>query len=64
MGTGYANLVEILALNPNLPICFANVTSWLTASGFSGGGFVTTIALLIHYIYPTITYFISVTITP
>ncbi len=63
MGTGTAYLAEILSPNPEAPTRAANATSMSTALGFSGGAFITTIALLIHFTHSPITYFIAVFIT-
>ena len=63
MGTGTAYLAEILSPNPNAPTRAANATSMSTALGFSGGAFITTVALLIHFTHSPITYFIAVGIT-
>lgn len=63
MGTGTAYLSEILSPNLNSATRAANDTSLSTAIGFSGGAFITTLALLIHFTYAPITYFIAVIIT-
>jgi MFS family permease len=63
MGTGTAYLAEILSPNPDAPTRSANATSMSTALGFSGGAFITTVALLIHFTHSPITYFIAVGIT-
>lgn len=63
MGTGTAYLAEILSPNPDAPTRAANATSMSTALGFSGGAFITTVALLIHFTHSPITYFIAVSIT-
>jgi MFS family permease len=63
MGTGTAYLAEILSPNPVAPTRAANATSLSTALGFSGGAFTTTVALLIHFSYSPISYFVAVGIT-
>lgn len=63
MGTGTAYLAEILSPQPDAPTRAANATSMSTAMGFSGGAFITTVALLIHFTHSPITYFIAVFIT-
>jgi predicted MFS family arabinose efflux permease len=63
MGTGTAYLAEILSPNPDAPTRAANATSMSTALGFSGGAFITTVALLIHFTHFPVTYFIAVAIT-
>ena len=63
MGTGTAYLAEILSPNPDASTRAANATSMSTALGFSGGAFITTIALLIHFTLSPVTYFIAVVIT-
>ncbi len=63
MGTGTAYLAEILLPNPDASTRAANATSMSTALGFSGGAFITTVALLIHFTHSPITYFIAVAIT-
>ena len=63
MGTGTAYLAEILSPNPDAPTRAANATSMSTALGFSGGAFITTVALLIHFTHSPITYFFAVSIT-
>ncbi|MES2520905.1 MAG: MFS transporter [Bacteroidota bacterium] len=63
MGTGTAYLAEILAPNPDAPTRAANATSMSTAIGFSGGAFMTSVALLIHFTHSPVTYFLAVGIT-
>ena len=63
MGTGTAYLAEILSPNSDAPTRAANATSMSTALGFSGGAFITTVALLIHFTYSPITYIIAIIIT-
>lgn len=63
MGTGTAYIAEMLQPNPEASIKAANATSMATAIGFSGGAFMTSIALLIHFTYLPATYFIAIAIT-
>lgn len=63
MGTGTAYLAEILLPNSDAPTRAANATSMSTALGFSGGAFITTIALLIHFTHSPITYLFAIIIT-
>ena len=63
MGTGTAYLAEILLPNSDAPTRAANATSMSTALGFSGGAFITTISLLIHFTLSPITYLFAVVIT-
>ncbi len=63
MGTGTAYISELLSLDTNASVRAANATSMATAIGFSGGAFMTSIALLIHFTYLPITYFIAIAIT-
>lgn len=63
MGTGTAYIAEIIAPNPQAATRAANATSMATAIGFSGGAFMTSIALLIHFTYLPVTYYIAIGIT-
>ncbi len=63
MGTGTAYLAEILAPDSDAPTRAANATSMSTAIGFSGGAFMTSIALLIHFTYSPVTYFLAAVLT-
>lgn len=63
MGTGTAYISEIVYPNTDASVRAANLTSMATAIGFSGGAFMTSIALLIHFTYLPITYFIAIGIT-
>jgi MFS family permease len=63
MGTGTAYISEIVSKEPNASVRAANATSMATAIGFSGGAFMTSIALLIHFTYLPITYFVAIVIT-
>jgi MFS family permease len=63
MGTGTAYISEIVYPNANASVRAANATSMATAIGFSGGAFMTSIALLIHFTYLPITYFVAIAIT-
>jgi MFS family permease len=63
MGTGTAYISEIVFPDPNASVRAANATSMATAIGFSGGAFMTSIALLIHFTYLPVTYFIAIGIT-
>jgi MFS family permease len=63
MGTGTAYISEIVHPNADASVRAANATSMATAIGFSGGAFMTSIALLIHFSYLPFTYFIAIGIT-
>lgn len=63
MGTGTAYIAELLQPHSSASVKAANTASMATAIGFSGGVFMTTIALLIHFSYLPFTYFIAVGIT-
>ncbi|CAM4061093.1 MFS transporter [Flavobacterium branchiophilum] len=63
MGTGTAYLTELYLDDPQATSKAANAASLSTAFGFSGGAFMTSIALLIYFDYQPITYFIAITIT-
>ena len=63
MGTGTAYIAELLHPDSRASVRAANSTSMATAIGFSGGAFMTSIALLIHFTYLPFTYFIAVGIT-
>lgn len=63
MGTGTAYIAELLGSDSKASVRAANATSMATAIGFSGGAFMTSIALLIHFSYLPFTYFIAVGIT-
>jgi MFS family permease len=63
MGTGTAFIAELVSSDSHAAVKAANVTSMATAIGFSGGAFMTSIALLIHFTYLPITYFVAITIT-
>ena len=63
MGTGTAYISELLHSDASASVRAANATSMATAIGFSGGAFMTSIALLIHFSYLPFTYFIAVGIT-
>jgi MFS family permease len=63
MGTGTAYIAELLYSDSRASVRAANSTSMATAIGFSGGAFMTSIALLIHFTYLPFTYFIAVGIT-
>lgn len=63
MGTGTAYIAELLHSDSRASVRAANSTSMATAIGFSGGAFMTSIALLIHFTYLPFTYFIAVGIT-
>ncbi len=63
MGTGTAYISEILHSDSKASVRAANAASMATSIGFSGGAFMTSIALLIHFSYLPITYFISIGIT-
>jgi MFS family permease len=63
MGTGTAYLAEILSPSSDAPTRAANATSMSTAIGFSGGAFMTSIALLIHFTYSPVTYFLASVLT-
>ncbi len=63
MGTGTAYISEIVHPNADASVRAANATSMATAIGFSGGAFMTSIALLIHFTYLPATYFIAIAIT-
>lgn len=59
MGTGTAYLAEILHPEPGASTRAANATSLSTAFGFSGGAFVTTLALLVFFtVRPVTNYFV------
>jgi MFS family permease len=59
MGTGTAYLAEILHPAPDASTRAANAASLSTAFGFSGGAFITTIALLIFFtLRPVTNYFV------
>lgn len=60
MGTGTAYIAEVLKSNPSASVRAANATSMATAIGFSGGAFMTSIALLIHFSYLPFTYFVAI----
>lgn len=63
MGTGTAYIAELLHFDSKASVRAANATSMATAIGFSGGAFMTSIALLIHFSYLPFTYFLAVGIT-
>lgn len=63
MGTGTAFIAELVSSDTNAAVKAANATSMATAIGFSGGAFMTSIALLIHFTYLPITYFVAIAIT-
>jgi MFS family permease len=63
MGTGTAYIAELLSEDADAATRAANATSLSTAFGFSGGAFMTSIALLIHFSYLPFTYFIAISIT-
>lgn len=63
MGTGTAFIAELVSSDSHAAVKAANATSMATAIGFSGGAFMTSIALLIHFTYLPITYFVAITIT-
>lgn len=63
MGTGTAYISEIVHPDANASVRAANATSMATAIGFSGGAFMTSVALLIHFSYLPFTYFIAIGIT-
>lgn len=63
MGTGTAYIAELLHFDSKASVHAANATSMATAIGFSGGAFMTSIALLIHFSYLPFTYFLAVGIT-
>lgn len=63
MGTGTAYLAELLANDTQATSKAANAASFSTAFGFSGGAFITSIALLIQFDYQPITYFVAIAIT-
>lgn len=63
MGTGTAYIAELLKTDPKSSVKAANATSMATAIGFSGGAFMTSIALLIHFSLTPLTYFIALFIT-
>lgn len=63
MGTGTAYIAELLNFDSKASVRAANATSMATAIGFSGGAFMTSIALLIHFSYLPFTYFLAVGIT-
>jgi MFS family permease len=63
MGTGTAYISEIVFPDSNASVRGANAASMATAIGFSGGAFMTSIELLIHFTYLPFTYFIAIAIT-
>lgn len=63
MGTGTAFIAELVSSDTHAAVKAANATSMATAIGFSGGAFMTSIALLIHFTYLPITYFVAIAIT-
>jgi MFS family permease len=63
MGTGTAFIAELVSSDTHAAVKAANATSMATAIGFSGGAFMTSIALLIHFTYLPNTYFIAIAIT-
>lgn len=63
MGTGTAYLAEYLHPAPDAAVRAANATSLATAFGFSGGAFLTTLALLIFFTLRPITYYFVIALT-
>ncbi|TDB60798.1 MFS transporter [Arundinibacter roseus] len=57
MGTGTAYLAEVLHPHPQAASKAANAASLSTAFGFSGGAFLTTVALLIFFTFRPVTYY-------
>lgn len=63
MGTGTAYLAEVLHPDPEASTRAANAASLSTAFGFSGGAFLTTIALLIYFTFRPVTYYFVIALT-
>ena len=63
MGTGTAYLAEYLHPAPEAAFHTANATSLSTAFGFSGGAFLTTLALLISFTLRPVTYYFAIALT-
>ncbi len=63
MGTGTAYLAEILHPAPDAAMRAANAASISTAFGFSGGAFLTTLALLVFFTFRPITNYFVIALT-
>ncbi len=63
MGTGTAYLAEYLHPAPNAALRAANATSLSTAYGFSGGAFLTTVALLFFFTLRPVTNYLIIALT-
>jgi MFS family permease len=63
MGTGTAYLAEYLHPDPHAPIRAANAASLSTAYGFSGGAFLTTVALLFFFTLRPVTNYLVIALT-